>query len=78
MRERPGLKILTFVFATILGAAQVGATCVDGVTPDCSDAAVCAPAIDGGSEVVEGGEDDADGGDGGAIAHDADADADGG
>jgi hypothetical protein len=27
----------------LLAAAQLGANCVDGVTPDCSDPAVCAP-----------------------------------
>lgn len=44
---RGGLGIVT----AVLAAAQLGANCVDGVTPDCSNPAVCAPStgdIEGG------------------------------
>lgn len=41
--EWPRVGLVSFVAAAILAAAQLGASCVDGVTPDCSDAAVCAP-----------------------------------
>lgn len=37
--------------AVILAQASLGATCVDGVTPDCGDPAVrCAPSVDGATE----------------------------
>ncbi len=35
--------LVSFVAGALLAAAQLGASCVDGVTPDCSDPAVCAP-----------------------------------
>jgi hypothetical protein len=39
-RASPG----TGIVAMVLGAAQLGASCVDGVTPDCSsDASQCGP-----------------------------------
>ena len=41
--EWPRVGLVSFVAAAILASAQLGASCVDGVTPDCSDAAVCAP-----------------------------------
>ena len=40
---RAGLGLVSFVAFAVVGAAQLGASCVDGVTPDCSDAAACAP-----------------------------------
>lgn len=36
-------SVASFVVMAALAAAQLGASCVDGVTPDCSDPAVCAP-----------------------------------
>lgn len=37
--------------AVVLAQASLGATCVDGVTPDCSDpAARCAPSVDGSAD----------------------------
>jgi hypothetical protein len=39
--RRSGL--VSFAALTVLVIARVGAGCVDGVTPDCSDAATCAP-----------------------------------
>lgn len=72
-----------FVGAAAFGLAQVGANCVDGVTPDCSDAAVCAPSTDSGSSseasvvLPEASSGDtgapADGSDGDAADGDADA-----
>lgn len=55
--------LFSFVAAALLGAAQLGASCVDGVTPDCSDPAACAPSegdaavakTDGGVFVPDGG-----------------------
>jgi hypothetical protein len=50
---------LTFVFALLLAATQTAGSCVDGVTPDCSDAAECGPTfIDAGeaSAPAEGGQ----------------------
>lgn len=41
VRGRGGL--LTFTLATVLASLQLAGSCVEGVTPDCSDAAVCAP-----------------------------------
>ena len=65
--------------AVIVGAIMSG--CTDGVTPDCSDAAACAPSLDGaipveGAVFPEASRPDVttDGGDGGADAADADAD----
>jgi hypothetical protein len=37
--------ILSFVAAAALAALQTAGSCVDGVTPDCSDAAECGPTI---------------------------------
>jgi hypothetical protein len=33
----------SFAIASVLASAQLGASCVDGVTPDCSDRAACSP-----------------------------------
>jgi hypothetical protein len=33
------------VAAIALAMAQLGGNCVDGVTPDCSDAAACGPVV---------------------------------
>jgi hypothetical protein len=33
----------SFAIASVLASVQLGASCVDGVTPDCSDAAACVP-----------------------------------
>jgi hypothetical protein len=47
MKERAGF--LGLLIAAAVGAAQIGASCVDGVTADCSDAATCAPSYDSGN-----------------------------
>lgn len=85
--DRPRIGLVSFVVAALLGAAQLAAGCVDGVTPDCSDPAVCAPSQgdaalggDGSAVVPEAGPsaDDGEAGlDGDTDAADA-ADADGG
>lgn len=55
MRARGG--VVSFAIAALLASTQLAGSCVDGVTPDCSDAAVCAPSSgrassDGGGSVV--------------------------
>lgn len=40
-RSRFGLA--TFAIGGGIATAQLGVSCVDGVTPDCSDPAACAP-----------------------------------
>jgi hypothetical protein len=83
---RAKLGLVSFAALSVLAAAQLGASCVDGVTPDCSDPAVCAPGavgVDGGDEgsstvLPEAStEVDANGADGGDARND-DADTDGG
>lgn len=37
--------LVSFTIAVLLGAAQLGANCVDGVTPDCSNASECGPTM---------------------------------
>ncbi|MBX3208626.1 MAG: hypothetical protein KF764_26570 [Labilithrix sp.] len=62
-REKSKVGLASFAASIVLAAAQLGATCVDGVTPDCSDPAVCAPNpgnvanADASSVVPEGGGD---------------------
>lgn len=41
MARRSRGPLLSFAITSVLAAAQLGASCVDGVTPDCSDAAAC-------------------------------------
>lgn len=41
--DRPSRGLLSSVIVAVLAATELGANCVDGVTPDCSDAAICAP-----------------------------------
>ncbi len=42
------------LFAALLAQSALGATCVDGATPDCSDpAANCAPSLDGSADRVD-------------------------
>jgi hypothetical protein len=41
--EKSRLGLVSFTAAAALAAAQLGTGCTDGVTPDCSDATVCAP-----------------------------------
>ncbi|MBX3259873.1 MAG: hypothetical protein KIS78_01355 [Labilithrix sp.] len=83
-RDRSKVELVTFAALTALAAAQLGASCVDGVTPDCSDPAVCAPnpgnqgTDDAGSAAPDaGGEDASDDADD-ALDADVDADSDGG
>ncbi len=45
--ERTKLGILGLSTLAVLAATQLGACGVDGVTPDCSDPAVCAPSAGG-------------------------------
>lgn len=45
--ERRKLGILGFSTLAVLAATLLGACGVDGVTPDCSDPAVCAPSAGG-------------------------------
>lgn len=57
---KPRTGALTFCVAAVLATLQTAGSCVDGVTPDCSDAAECAPttSIDSGGEassIAEGG-----------------------
>jgi hypothetical protein len=35
--------LVSFAVAAVLCAAQLGASCVDGVTPDCSNTSECGP-----------------------------------
>lgn len=42
-RANRRIGITGLVSAVILTGAQLATGCVDGMTPDCSDAAVCAP-----------------------------------
>jgi hypothetical protein len=52
VRRRSG--VVSFAIAAGLASTQLAGSCVDGVTPDCSDAAVCAPNqgdASGGSDV---------------------------
>ena len=84
--EWPRVGLVSFVAAALLAAAQLGASFVDGVTPDCSDPAVCAPSEgdaasggDGSVVVPEAGpDDDASSTDADAGQGDSDADDDGG
>lgn len=51
MKVRTG--ILSFCVAALLAVLQTAGSCVDGVTPDCSDAAECGPLIiDSGGEAA--------------------------
>lgn len=46
MARRSRSALTSFAIASVLASAQLGASCVDGVTPDCSDAAACGPTTD--------------------------------
>jgi citrate lyase beta subunit len=76
------LGLVSFAALIVLAAAQLGASCVDGVTPDCSDPAVCAPGATGTTVDAAADSDAALGFDAnigtGDDAGDASADADGG
>ncbi len=84
--ERPRVGLAAFVVAAVLAAVQLGASCVDGATPDCSDPAVCAPSEgdasrgeDGSVVLPEAGRGpDASNNDGEDASDAADADVDGG
>jgi len=52
MRRRA--PILSFLVLCVLAALQLGGSCVDGVTPDCSDAAECGPVVLDASEAATG------------------------
>lgn len=79
-RDAPSVGLVTFAALTVLAATQLGASCVDGVTPDCSDPAVCAPnpatpgAGDANAPVPDAGGDDTS--NDAAVEPDADADTD--
>jgi hypothetical protein len=71
---------LLFVVAVVLSMLQLAADCVDGVTPDCSDAAArCGPNLDGSIEgsVVPEASTDAAGSDAADAGPDGDAATDG-
>jgi len=51
---RPKLGLVAFVVAPGIAAVQLGGCGVDGVTPDCSDAAVCAPSEGDASKTGDG------------------------
>jgi len=80
---RPARPARAVVLAAVLLAqASLGATCVDGVTPDCSDAAAkCGPSVDGSADAgdtsltLPDGAGDATDGAADGDASDADADA---
>ena len=55
-KGRPKIGLGSFAFVAALGAVALVVSCadVDGVTPDCSDAAVCAPSEGDAASASEG------------------------
>lgn len=75
---RMGSGQMAFAAALLLSQGVIGATCVDGVTPDCSEPdAACGPALDATADeeasILPEASADAVGGDAGDASSDADA-----